>query len=59
MMNSEQFMRETRYETAMSAARAMLSKGIISEREYCKIDTMMRRKHRPIIGSLQPVKIPK
>jgi len=58
MMTNEQFGRETRYETAMAAARAMLRRGILNERDYCKIDTMMRRKYRPITGSLLPVKIP-
>jgi len=58
MMTKEQFIREARYETAMAAARSMLKGGILNERDYCKIDTIMRSKYRPIIGGLQPVKIP-
>ena len=57
-MNNEQFDRESRYEAAMAAARAMLKNGILTERDYCKIDTIMRRKYRPIIGSLLPSKKP-
>ena len=53
MMTKEQFNREIRYGAAMSAARAMLSKGIIRDRDYRKIDTILRRKYLPIIGSLQ------
>jgi len=53
MMTKEQFDRETRYGVVMATARTMLSKGILNERDYRKIDTMMRQKYRPIIGSLQ------
>ena len=52
-MPREQFDRETNYGVAMAAARAMLSSGIIDRRNYKKIDTMLRRKYRPIIGTLQ------
>jgi hypothetical protein len=57
MMTKEQFARETKYETAMAAARAMLKNGIVNEKDYRTIDTIMRRKYRPIIGSLQPLNI--
>ena len=59
MMSKEQFDREARYEITMAAARAMLKNGIINERDYLKIDTIFRRKHRPVIGGLKPVEIPK
>jgi hypothetical protein len=58
MMNNEQFNCEARYETAMAAARSMLKNGILNDKDYCKIDTMMRRKYRPVIGGLLPVKNP-
>jgi len=51
-MTTEQFDRETGYGLAMAAARAMLSGGIIDRRDYKKIDTILRRKYRPIIGGL-------
>ena len=58
-MTKEQFARETRYETAMAVARVMLKNGVIDERDFRKIDTILRRKHRPPIGGLCPAAIPK
>ena len=55
MMSKEQFGREARYGAAMAAARAMLKSGILTERDYREIDTMMRRKYRPLIGGAQPL----
>ena len=51
-MTKEQFKRETGYGAAMALARVMLSKGIITDRDYRKIDTMLKAKYRSIIGSL-------
>jgi len=58
MMSKEQLNREARYEAAMAAARAMLKSGVVDERDYRKIDTIMRRKYRPIIGGLLSVNYP-
>ena len=55
MMTDGQFSREANYETVMAAARVMLKNGIVTERDYRKIDTIMRRKYLPLIGCLQPV----
>ena len=52
IVTKEQFDREKNYGAAMAVARMLLSKRLISEREYCKIDTIMRRKYKPIIGVL-------
>lgn len=52
-MMPEQFEREKNYGASMAVARTMLSKGLISERDYRKIDTIFRKKYRPIIGALQ------
>ena len=52
-MTKEQFEREARYGAAMALAHEMLKKGIISEREYRKIDIIFQRKYRPVIGALQ------
>ncbi|MDR1409621.1 MAG: hypothetical protein LBJ12_05050 [Oscillospiraceae bacterium] len=52
-MTTEQFARERDYGAAISIARSMLRRGLITEREYRKIDTMLGRKYRPIIGGLQ------
>jgi uncharacterized membrane protein len=56
-MTHEQFEREKNYGASMAIARAMFSKGLICEKEYCKIDTIFKQKYRPIIGSLLPAKI--
>ena len=55
-MTREQFEREKNYGALMAVARAMLSKGLINDKEYCKIDTIFRQKYRPIIGTLQAEK---
>ena len=44
-MNEDLRVRLTRYRIAMSLAAEMLEKGIISEQEYAKIDTIMAKKH--------------
>ena len=53
-MTKEQFEREKHYGVAMVVARAMLSKGVITEEEYQKIDTIFTEKYRPLLGSLTP-----
>ena len=40
----ELYQRLTAYQTAMSLARNMLRQGIISEDDYCKIDTIIAKK---------------
>ena len=56
-MTAAQFDREKNYGAIMAVARTMLSKGLISEKDYRKIDTIHKAKHRPIIGAL-PSEIP-
>ena len=41
----ELYQRLTAYQTAMSLARNMLRQGIISEDDYCKIDTIIAKQH--------------
>ena len=53
-MTKEQFERECDYGAAMSIAKSLLRARLITEREYRKIDTIYRRKYRPIIGGLRP-----
>ncbi|WP_412611330.1 SHOCT domain-containing protein [Candidatus Pseudoruminococcus sp.] len=36
----------------MHLARKMLSDGVISEKEYCRIDTMFTQKYKPVFGTL-------
>ena len=52
-VNKEQFDREKDYHAAISIAKALLSKGLVTEREYDKIDTILIGKYRPIIGGLR------
>lgn len=51
-MTSEQFEREKTYQVTISIARSMLQQGIITEREFKKVNRMMVEKYRPLIGSL-------
>ena len=44
-MNEELRARIERYRVAMSLAKEMREKGIISEDEYVKIDTIMTQKY--------------
>lgn len=37
---------------SLSVAKAMLEKGIITADEYSEIDTILREKYRPILGTL-------
>lgn len=55
-MTREQFDREKNYGTAMAVARAMLSKGVITEDDYHKIDAVFTEKYRPLIGSTIAIK---
>jgi hypothetical protein len=51
-MNEEQFEREKLYQASMNMFQAMLKDGLITEEQYAIIDTKMREKYRPIIGTL-------
>ena len=49
-MTKEQFARERDYGAAVLIAKTLLRAGLISEREYRKIDTILTRKYQPVIG---------
>ena len=49
-MTGEQFRHEVDYGAALSIARALLRSGLISERELCRIDTILTRRFCPILG---------
>lgn len=51
-MSKEQMTREKLYQTTMSMARRMLDDGIISKEEYVIIDTKMKEKYHPTLGTL-------
>ncbi len=48
----DSFANELMYQTTMSAVRKMLRDGLISDKEYRRIDTMFREKYQPKIGTL-------
>ena len=51
-MTETEFDRERRYQVTMHFIRKMLAEGLISEEEYCQIDTRNRRKFLPVTGGL-------
>lgn len=51
-MTNEQFEREKNYRVSLSIAKAMLMKGIITEKDLKEIDLMLIDKYKPLIGSL-------
>lgn len=51
-MSNAEFRNEKLYQTTMSMARKMLGEGIISEDEYCQIDTIFLEKYNPVFGTL-------
>lgn len=53
-MNEDQFEREKLYQASMNMFQAMLKDGLITEEQYAIIDTKMREKYSPIIGTLFP-----
>jgi hypothetical protein len=57
-MRNDEFERETEYESRMAVARTLLRIGIITEEEYCRIDTIFLAKYRPLLGGLRAAKTP-
>jgi vacuolar-type H+-ATPase subunit B/Vma2 len=53
-MIKDQFDRERLYQATLNLARAMLRQGLITEDELAVIDSKMREKYRPLLGSLWP-----
>lgn len=51
-MTAEEFDWERRYQTVMFFARRMLDQGLITEEEYCRIETKKRAKFQPVTGTL-------
>ncbi|MCQ2555650.1 MAG: hypothetical protein MJ171_08370 [Clostridia bacterium] len=43
---------EVTYQVTMGYVRKMFSTGLISRDEYRQIDTMLRDKYKPILGTL-------
>ena len=51
-MTSKEYSNEFQYQITMSLVRQLKINGTISEDEYKKIDTIMLKKYRPILGTL-------
>lgn len=51
-MDKEQFRAERLYQMSLSVAKSMLEKGVISEKEFSEIDTILLKKYRPTLGTL-------
>ena len=49
-MTTERFERETNYALALAAAREKLQRGIITQKDIRRIETIFRRKYRPILN---------
>ena len=56
-MTNAQFEQELLYQGTIIIARAMFRQGIITAEEFAIIDTKMREKYRPLLGSLFPEKM--
>jgi len=51
-MSEGEFRAELRYRMSLAVARSLLEEGAITEEEYSEIDTILLKKHRPILGTL-------
>lgn len=51
-MSKEMFTTEMRYQAAVSLAKKMLEKGLLTEEEYAVIDTILLKEIRPSLGTL-------
>jgi hypothetical protein len=55
LMQSELFEREKRYHSALSIAKTMLKRGIITTDELSSIDTLLREKYGSSLAKLYSV----
>ena len=51
-MSKEMFTAEMRYQAAVSLAKKLLEKGLLTEEEYAVIDTNLRAEFSPSLGTL-------
>jgi hypothetical protein len=52
-MNSEQFKRERLYQSTIAIVKTMHKNGLITETEFCQIDTILLEKYKPLLGGLK------
>ena len=51
-MTEIQFQAEKRYQVAISIAKSLVEKGILTQEEYVVIDTNLLEKFQPTLGTL-------
>ena len=51
-MTEIQFQAEKRYQVAISMAKSLLEKGLLTQEEYTIIDTILLEKFQPALGTL-------
>ncbi|HAJ97949.1 MAG TPA: hypothetical protein DCO72_09480 [Ruminococcus sp.] len=51
-MKNEQFEAELNYQAARQIAENFLKQGLLTEKEFTQIDTILLEKYRPIFGTL-------
>lgn len=51
-MSKEDMRKEKLYQTTMHIARKMLEEGIISEKEYHRVEKIFIEKYKPVFGTL-------
>ncbi|MCD7732400.1 MAG: hypothetical protein LUH56_03050 [Oscillospiraceae bacterium] len=51
-MSERQFENEKMYLVTMSMVKSLRKRSLISEEEYCQIDTIFIEKYKPIFGTL-------
>ena len=51
-MTEIQFQAEKSYQVAISIAKALLEKGLLTQEEYVVIDTNLLEKFQPALGTL-------
>ena len=52
-MNKDDFRRERLYQSTIAIVKTMQKNGLITEDEFCQIDTMFLEKYRPLLGGLK------
>jgi hypothetical protein len=51
-MSPQQARQELDYHAALSIARTILECGLITQEEYCRIESIFRAEYLPVFGSL-------
>ena len=54
MLTRDQFQRELSYRAAISIARRLLENKLITQKDFVRIDAVLRRKFSPVWGGLYP-----